>query len=350
MKRINLNQISKSIKLKFQKLKDNLVNFKYKIIQSIKSVFIFENSLGHLSKILTWFYITSIGFEEINFGRKNPFKFKICALICFFMWIATLRLIPFLLSNHLYSLISNQFLPRQFKTFHLLVVFIIGLTAYLRTEFLLGEINYDLKPFKVFYFLINNLNAKHKLNQSNYKRLAILSRLTTCFLIDYGSTLILILTFSFIAIIAILSRQLFWILELILVTPTYIASVHTSSTACVIFIIIIYYKLRFDQINQEIKSVLPNGVIKVINKTRERKLISLINKHNLLSNDIQQLNLMMQNLAAALFIILSLIKIISLYLLINLKESNLMKVHVVNIFIIFFLFWFWHDLFIHTSN
>ena len=58
MKFVNLNQISKSIKLKFQKLKDNLVNFKCKIIQGIEESFIFENSLGHLSKILTLFYIT----------------------------------------------------------------------------------------------------------------------------------------------------------------------------------------------------------------------------------------------------------------------------------------------------
>ena len=47
----------------------------------------------------------------------------------------------------------------------------------------------------------------------------------------------------------------------------------------IVFIIFIYYKFRFDQINQQIKNILNE---KVNNKTKEKHFINLINEHNLI--------------------------------------------------------------------
>ena len=45
----------------------------------------------------------------------------------------------------------------------------------IKIEMILAEINSNLSPLKVFYYLINDIKSKHKLTDLNYNRLAILS-------------------------------------------------------------------------------------------------------------------------------------------------------------------------------
>ena len=100
----------------------------------------------------------------------------------------------------------------------------------------------------------------------------------------------------------------------------------------------VYYKMRFDQITEEIKSIVKDGeTTKTINKRRKKKVIYLINQHNVASIEIHKMNLTMRRVVAMVFIVLSLVKMISVYLMISLKHT-LLKIFVINLFGIFFIF------------
>ena len=66
--------------------------------------------------------------------------------------------------------------------------------AILKMDWIFGEINYNLSPFKVIYYLMMDLKRKHKLNNKNYKKLAILSRIIQIVLLDCGTILIVVWT------------------------------------------------------------------------------------------------------------------------------------------------------------
>ena len=119
--------------------------------------------------------------------------------------------------------------------------------------------------------------------------------------------------------------------HLVMTIPIYLLSIMTQiSGSITLFILIIYFKLRFDQINVNIKSLIPNG--RVISRSRGRQLIRLIDEHNSVAIQVHQANLVCRRFFAAVFIYLALVKIIPLYYLL-LKTSDFMQ----NVMAIYFL-------------
>ena len=94
----------------------------------------------------------------------------------------------------------------------------------LKTDYLLGELNGHLDTFKVFHIITYNAKFLHKLNEKNYKRLAILSRIIIIIMINYVTTFFSILVPLVILIIAILSKQLYVFIHFILFTIPYISA------------------------------------------------------------------------------------------------------------------------------
>lgn len=64
------------------------------------------------------------------------------------------------------------------------------MVALIKVDILLGEVNYNLNPFKVFHFLAYDLKSKHKLTDDNYKKLAILSKMVQTGLMNYAGPMI----------------------------------------------------------------------------------------------------------------------------------------------------------------
>ena len=138
---------------------------------------------------------------------------------------------------------------------------------------ILTEINSNLCELKVFYYLINNIKDKHKLNDLNSNRLAILARLTLFFTLDYGIPIVELSAMILSFLIAILSEKFIWILVTIFCIPgLVIHAVCISLWICIHFILMSYYKMRFDQIHSSIKSVVSNGKWNVINKRRKKTI------------------------------------------------------------------------------
>ena len=112
---------------------------------------------------------------------------------------------------------------------------------------------------------------------------------------------------------------------MLLFGPFYINGFIVVTVASVIaFIGILYYKMRFDQIHQKIKSILLNGKWKNIIGRKEKLLLDLIDENNQVSVELNNLNMMIRHTIAATFTYFAFAKIVSLYLMIN-AENNLLK-------------------------
>ena len=216
-----------------------------------------KNSIKHLMKLMRKFYVTSIGFDGIYFGSKNPKRFRKCVLICALIWMFIIQLILIFISDYLYSLVDNPFLPDHFRTFLLLTIIGFLVICVGKTDLLLGEIKYNLDPLKIFYYLMKNMKSKHKLNDKNYKKLAIFIGFVELMMLDYGMSIIFLLSFLFSIKISILSRNWMWIwaFSMAMIPTIILCCVAAGSIVCIIIIIFAYYKMVFDQINDKIELI-----------------------------------------------------------------------------------------------
>lgn len=307
--------------------------------QSFKSFFTRE-PFGHLMNVSKNFHVLSIGLDEIMNGTKNANEMKKSVMHLIYIVINALILFMFLISDKLYSFYEFEYLTDQFRVIIFDVLLVSAFVIMVKIDLILGELKCNLRPLKIIYFLVNNLKEKHKLNQKNYNRLVLSLQMFQFLFMDYGGAVTLILILVFNTAMSIWSRKLIWIIEAIKLTPFYLIEVVTLSTwMCSVYVLVSYYKFRFNQINDGFKLILSNDSLFSMNRKREMKLMHLVKEHNRVSSEVNQFNMMNRRSTATMFLILSLIKIVSLYLIINIKDV-LTKVVVTNVFIMAFMFGF----------
>ena len=229
--------------------------------------------------------------------------------------LVTLYHFLFLVSNHLYSLINSYFLPESFRIFLSLVVFVNVFISVIRFDCIYDEIHFKGSVLKIFYYLFDNFN--HKLIEQNLRKLSIFTRILLICVNNYSARMGSVFGLTmYCSLDWISGGKLFWIIQAIIMIPIYVLGTFTiTSLASLVFIFHAYYKLIFHQIIQQIKSLIPNGKIRLINNRREKKLIDLLNDHNQAAIEIHKMNLIMRRTAATMFITFSLLKIISIILL-----------------------------------
>ena len=313
------------------------LNNKIEILKTrLKRHFKFKNLIEILSNLLTKSYILSIGFDEIYFETKNPKRLKLCLINCILTWIINFVHLLFLISDDLYLLIDNPFIPRSF---FVLIVFFLFYGAIVKADFLIGEVKCNLRPMKLACILYMDIKQKHKLNDRNYNRLANALRILMFIVIYYLLPVASIVIIAINSILLIKSDKLIQDNRLMLLfAPFYINGFIVIAVASVIaFIGILYYKMRFDQIHQQIKSIVPNGKWKNIIGRKEKLLSNLIDEHNQVAIELYNLNMMIRRIIAATFIYFAFAKIVSLYLIIN-TENYLLKFFAVIIAEAYFLF------------
>lgn len=333
--------MSKMIRRSIENIEIVIESQMRKLKQKSKEHFMLKSSIKCISTTAKNCYVLSSGFEEMYFGVKSRKRFVIRIFLCILTWLAALHHLIMTVSSDLWSLIDGPFIPKYFRQCILVRVLLLFLVATLKTDILLGEINDNLSPVRIFYHLSMDIKSKHKLTDHDYKRLAILTRIILIFLMDYGVPILSILLIAIETSITISSKKLFWLFNEILMYPFYFDSIITlTTTACIAYVYFVYYKMRFDQITKEIKSIVKDGeTTKSINKRRKKKLIYWIHEHNLASIEIHKMNLTMRRVVAMIFVVFSSVKIISIYLIMNLKHT-LLKIFVINLFGIFFIFGF----------
>ena len=343
-----MNKISLLFNMINQKLKKVINDKIAKSKQRFKEYFSMESSVGHLMEVSRNFNFISIGINEIHNGlNPNSNRFQLSYLHIIYFGIFTIFLNLFSFTNY-YHYLKLNFLPDNFKIN--MIVYAIGFTWILgaKIDMILAEIKSNLKPFKVFYYLIHNIKFKHKLTDLNYNRLAIWSRIIQIGVLDYGTVIMETIAIGLIILIAILSQKFMWILlSICFVSALFIGCVNFSCWICIVFILCLYYKIRFNQIHLSIKSIVLNGdwndinkIIKIINKRTENRLINLIKEHENVSNEIHQLNLMIRRAAGGLAIFFIIDRIIVIYLLINYNNNVFVIVMLLCQFLILFIFGF----------
>ena len=318
-------------------IKTKFLNLKSKI----KEYFLMKNSLDHLSNILNKFYIFSIGFIDIYYGNKNTKRFKICIAIWAMAWFTGFYLLSFVLSDDMFSLMDiHSISDEHLKMLIILFIICTFLVGVFRTDYLLGETEYNLSQLKVIYYLKMNFRRKHKLNDKYHKKLSILSRITQLMLLDCGTILFSLFIFLFFVKMAILSNgKLFWTSAIVILTPILtIIEITGTTTVCLSIIVFAYYTMIFDQINHKInllsneKSTFFKRKLRIVNKTIESQINSLIDQHNISAIEIYKINLMIRKSLAAVFVSFAIFKIISFYLLFNFNEF------IIRLFLIQFTF------------
>ena len=323
-----MNSIRNKIYIKIRKIK-----------QRINEYFLMKKSVNNIIMFAKRFYLCSVGYDDIYLGNKNLKRFKITILTCIVIWIITLYHLLLMISDDLWSTIDGPFLPEHFRIFMSFFVILFFYASILKTGFFLSEITHQTtkSPFKIFYFLMNNFKSKHKLNEKNYKKLALISRFIQIILLNYGAPICLILPILIFGEITISSElRISWIFHSILITAQFSYLVITIIIAyCVVFTYFSYFIMRFNQINHKIKQI----SIGKINKTKEMQLNQLNHEHNELSIEIHHMNLCLRVAAAAFFVSMAFVKIISLYLMMNLK-NNLMVFLMRNLFMLLLIFVF----------
>ena len=309
----------------------NLTNYirnKISILKyRIKEYFLLKNSLKHLENFMKKYHVLPIGFDDIYYGNKNMKKFITYIVSWTFDWFAVGFFLSFVFSDKIFSLINVPSTSGQhLKLFWLLISIVMILIAVIKTDLLLGEINYNLNPYKVIYYLMKDLKQLHKLNEKNYKKLAILSRSIQILFMDCGTFLIAIAGTLSTIIIVNSSGKILWICVIIIIfILIYIKAAATGFSSPCLFIIMLYhYIMIFDQINHEINSISNENQSTffkrrkiIINKTKQRQLISLINEHNLAAIEIHKCNLIFRRTVGCVFITFAMMKIISLYLIVH---------------------------------
>ena len=246
-------------------LKNKINKIKQYLKQKLTEYFFTMNSMESISKAMKKCFIISVGFNEIYNRIKNPKRFKLCLLIWIFTWIQTI--VHFLVLKHEIWLFIDYPLAHETE-FGKTIAFLYSLNwigfSSIQTDFVLGELNGHLDAFKLFHTLTLN-QSMHKLNDKNYKRLSLLSRLFVIISLYCFGPLISIAVILFNLSIAINSHRLIWWFNFILVAPPVILQVYTLFlSVSVVIIYFLYYKMRFDQLNDQLKSLIPRGRRKFI--------------------------------------------------------------------------------------
>ena len=135
--------------------------------------------------------------------------------------------------------IDGPLLPNHFRTLYLSGALLLMIVALIKVDILLGEVNYNLNPFKVLNFLCDDLKSKHKLTDGNYKKFAILSKMTRKGLMNYAGPMIALSSTLILIRIATASKKLICYLNpLIMTTGNTIVASTITCYFCVIYIML----------------------------------------------------------------------------------------------------------------
>ena len=275
-----------------------------------------NNSFAAFFNFMVKCNVISIGIHDIINGTKNKKRFIFSIINSLLLWFSFLLTISFLISSKLISLLENPKIPfDQLKQIIGVFSAFLFLISILKTNFLREEKRNNLVQLKFIYYLMMNDQSNHKLNNRNYKILKIITRIFYFHLVQVGGIYGLPFIFVLFCIFLIVTKSAI----LIILSPLLIYTIFIYCTTSVgllplIYIILIYYIMRFNQINTQFL------LFHKIKRISPRTLNQTINEHNQLSLSIRKLNSIMNKSVASLFIITAFAIDLLIYLLIYTKS------------------------------
>ena len=272
--------------------------------------------IGYLIKKIQ---LTSVDFNDIYNGE---FSYKRYFISLFHFATNCVGLIcGFLFNYPLYYLFDNKYFPKNFQSIILMgLIDMIGSVS-LRFDLLVEEWKNKLSTFKFYYYIENNIKSKHRLNEANYRKLAIYLKLfEVVFIKGFSVAMIGSVTFNIIYIAFRCDRIAFQILAPFGIYWVCCVSFSVSFMIPLLSFAIYYYKLQFDQLNDQFKKISKSEDSTSIKNLW--RLMMLIKHHNLLSTEIYKLNLFIRRTVGLFFICLSLFQILPLHLILETKDLS----------------------------
>ena len=260
-----------------------------------------------------------------------------------------------IISPDLWSLNDNPFIPDHTKECVVVLILFLLISVFFKTDFLIGNINGNLSTMGLLHILNVNNKSLHQLTDKKYKRLILIWRFAIVIMFNYGSIVFIILAIVIIIFLCVVSKRLMIWIHFILMSPSYFLTIITLTTGCFGYTYFSYYKLRYDQLKCQIKSIEQSiRKQKRIFIGRQKIFLELIHEQsNWLAIEIEKCNLLLKRTVAMMFIGFSLNKITNIYMAIYIKHT-LIRILAINIFVLLFIFGFGisllYSLQIHSSK
>ena len=263
---------------------------------------------------------SSVDFTGWYHDQFNLKKYLICLfhliMLCSCLFLGFL----FIQIDWLFHLVDNDFLPKNSKLLLLTGLIILVLTIAIRFDVFMGEWTRIILVYRYFYYLEHDIRSKHGLTKYSYKKLSTLARITELIILKGSLPLIGFLLIGLILLFTIISGKI--VLQII-ICPILIYNIliviFTFTLAGAISIISIYYfKLLFDQINDQIEKMYKRSNLQGFIRFNDKKrLILMVKNHESISILVYKSNLMIRRCVCILFITLAFMQIIPLNLFIE---------------------------------
>lgn len=292
--------IKEKVNNKFAEFKDKFLSLPF-ILDTI-----FDYMIRH--------HIISTEIDDIPIKNLNKKPCKYCWLNYFYTIFSSSLYVIFLFKFHWMFLLPN--LPSKLNVLIMMIDSFTWFIVMIRRDFLTAEMKNNLNGLKSFYHLKNNTNEIYRLNQSNYKKLSIISFYLYILSVRIMPVAVFICVMYTIINIWLITGSFIWFIMVLV--ESYTAYVVLNAIFCFVTVLVIpliYYRMLFNQINYQI-----NGIVKSKRRKSTIHLFELIQKHHMISIEIDQLNKSFRRTIGSLFMIVSVAQMFLLYMMLTVRE------------------------------
>ena len=286
-------------------------------LQNIVNILNFDefiNASNTLKQVGYWLKKLTITSVDITGLYNDEFNFKRYLVGWFnllLMYLGIFLLTLSITNQWFFSLIDNQLIPKNFKIFVFYRILISIIATTFRFDILLAEWNETLIIFKVFYYIQEDIKSKHELTYENHRKFSILAKFlyVVSFKIIHPS--IIAFAYLYYLYVAIISNRIiiqlltpfaFYVFWLLISTVLLAASLGIG--------VFYYYILVFKQISNQFNLIYNQTLF--FNIKDLKKLILLINKHNLVAGHMNKFNLIIRRTVLVFFVVVAILLIIPL--------------------------------------
>ena len=259
-------------------------------------------------------HIISTEIDDIPIKNLNKKSCKCCWFNYLYTIFSSTLYVIFLLKFQWMFLFPD--LPPKLSVLIMMIDSFTWFIVMIRRDFLIADMENNLNGLKSFYHLKNNTNEIYKLNQSNYKKLSILSFYLYILSVRIMPVAVFIGVMYTIINIWLITGSFIWFVMVLV--ESYTAYVVLNAIFCFVTVLVIpliYYRMLFNQINYQI-----NEIVKSKRRKSTIHLFKLIQKHHMISIEIDQLNKSFRRTIGSLFMIVSFAQMFLLYMMLTVKE------------------------------
>lgn len=301
-------------------------------IEQIKQKF--QDKYLNLSEIVNTYFevllkynLVSTKIDDVPAENIRRNRLIVCWCIYIVAWLMAVLHI-FILSKCQWMFAYSN-LPPKLNVLFMMINSYLWFTIVIRHDFLMTDMRDNLLAFKSLY---NECRENSRLNGSNYRKLSFLAGVLYKFFITVAPLTILIAFIFMMISIWLITGSILWLFMIFMqVYTTYLNLTSILSFVFLLIIVLAYYRMLFNQINEKI-----NQMIKLKTRKSLTQLIKQIHEHHKISVEIDQLNKCIRKSVAFLFLILSIGQVLLLYLLIEVDVIYI-KIFVVSVFITNFI-------------